>query len=106
MAISKYWLRYRSVVSTTGLVRWARGANLRTPRRATDGIISTAAEFRGAAAPRALDLLQKLEPDFQEGGAPLARSRRCFSGMFKPSSHGTPKKPMMVENWLPTADWT
>jgi hypothetical protein len=33
---------------------------------AADGIVSTAAEFRGAPSPGALDLLKELQPDLKE----------------------------------------
>jgi hypothetical protein len=35
-------------------------------REVADGIVLTAPEFRGAPPPRALDLLQKLEPNFKK----------------------------------------
>ena len=43
-------------------------------REVTDGIVSTAPECRGASSPRALDPLQKLEPNVKEGAARFMRS--------------------------------
>jgi hypothetical protein len=74
------------------LVACAKGPELGIPVGcATEGIVSTPTVFRSPPASRAFDLLQKLEPDFEKGRAPLAGSRRCFAGMFKPSLHGTPE---------------
>jgi len=55
------------------------------------GSVSTAPEFRGTPSPRAIDLLEELEPDFKEVGAPLRRPHQFLSGMVKPSLHGRPE---------------
>jgi hypothetical protein len=66
-----------------------KSPELRAPiRDAADGIVSTAAEFRGAPSPRALDLLQELEPDLKEGAATFMRSHPSFSDMVRPNAHG------------------
>jgi hypothetical protein len=61
--------------------------------------VSTVAECRDTPSPRALDLLQKLEPDIKEG-APSKRFHRLFPGMVRPSSHAGQNNPTMVDDWL------
>jgi hypothetical protein len=55
-------------------------------------------KFRGAASARALDLLKKLEPNIQQGGASFLRDRRFHSGMVRPSSHGRQNAPRWLKN--------
>ena len=67
-------------------------------REVTDGIVSTAPECRGASSPRALDPLQKLEPNVKERPATFKRSHPSFSGMVRPSTHGRKNS----SKWLKT----
>jgi hypothetical protein len=67
-------------------------------REVTDGIVPTAPECRGASSPRALDPLQKLEPNVKERPATFKRSHPSFSGMVRPCAHGRKNS----SKWLKT----
>jgi hypothetical protein len=79
--------------------RCAKSSELRARiRQAAEGIVSTVPACRGAPSPRAIDLLEELEPDIKEGGAASKRSHRFLSAMVKPGPHGRQNNP----RWLIT----
>lgn len=47
---------------------------------------------------RALDFLEKLEPDIEQGGAALIRDRRSRSAMFRPGPHVGQNAPRWLRN--------
>ncbi len=70
------------------LAKCSKSPELGAPiRSAAHGIDPAAPEFRGAPPLRTLNLLKKLEPDIQKGGAPVRRPHRCFSPMARSSFH-------------------
>ena len=74
---------------------------LRVPvPEAAVAIVSTLPECRDTASPWTIDLLEKLEPDVKQSGAPPRRFL-LFPGMVRPSSHAGQNSPMMVRDWLP-----